>query len=146
MLLSDTFALANLFEVIESNVGVIGACLPILRAPLTQWLPQWFPRKRSTARTSRYYHDDRFTNEYVLQNVSGKQQDSHMSRHEVFVAGGKVRSDPRRSDELGIIDMVRASPEFGVGALPAHEAHDIEERYDYPHAIKKNVSVSVRRT
>ncbi|KAI7212952.1 hypothetical protein KC333_g6850 [Hortaea werneckii] len=68
-----TFALANLFQVLESNFGIIGACLPILRVPLRQHLPRIFgstsPRYGDPSNPPDYY-DDSFRDRYVLQKFS----------------------------------------------------------------------------
>ncbi|KAI6897476.1 hypothetical protein KC334_g10290 [Hortaea werneckii] len=68
-----TFALANLFQVLESNFGIIGACLPILRVPLKQHLPRIFgstsPRYGDPSAPPDYY-DDSFRDRYVLQKFS----------------------------------------------------------------------------
>ncbi|KAI6813967.1 hypothetical protein KC340_g16310 [Hortaea werneckii] len=68
-----TFALANLFQVLESNFGIIGACLPILRVPLKQHLPRIFgstsPRYGDPSNPPDYY-DDSFRDRYVLQKFS----------------------------------------------------------------------------
>lgn len=69
-----TFALANLFQVLESNVGIIGACLPILRVPLKQHLPRIFgstsPRYGDPSAPPDYYDDHSFRDRYVLQKFS----------------------------------------------------------------------------
>ncbi|KAI7156395.1 hypothetical protein KC349_g6311 [Hortaea werneckii] len=69
-----TFALANLFQVLESNFGIIGACLPILRVPLRQHLPRIFgstsPRYGDPSNPPDYYDDDTFRDRYVLQKFS----------------------------------------------------------------------------
>lgn len=134
----DTFALANLFEVVESNMGVIGACLPILRILLTQWFPQWFSTKKSTKKN---YYDEGFSDDYALQNVSNKQKDGRQyPRHNVSVSGGDLfRSGPRRSDELGIIEESWETLDKDSGYEP-----DSRPRGDSRN-IQKNVSYSVRR-
>ncbi|KAI7350739.1 hypothetical protein KC354_g12686 [Hortaea werneckii] len=69
-----TFALANLFQVLESNFGIIGACLPILRVPLKQHLPRIFgstsPRYGDPSAPPDYYDDNSFRDRYVLQKFS----------------------------------------------------------------------------
>ena len=67
-----TFALANLFQVFESNFGIIGACLPILRVPLKQYLPRIFGSSTRYGDPSAPpdYYDDSFRDRYVLQKFS----------------------------------------------------------------------------
>ncbi|KAI7480633.1 hypothetical protein D0860_06989 [Hortaea werneckii] len=67
-----TFALANLFQVLESNFGIIGACLPILRVPLKQYLPRVFGSSVRYGDPSAPpdYYDDSFRDRYVLQKFS----------------------------------------------------------------------------
>ncbi|GAB1738719.1 hypothetical protein NU219Hw_g3514t1 [Hortaea werneckii] len=85
-----TFALANLFQVLESNFGIIGACLPILRVPLKQHLPRLFgstsPRYGDPSAPPDYYYDDSFRDRYVLQkfshNTSFSSSDRSRRNHE----------------------------------------------------------------
>lgn len=126
-------------EVIESNIGVTGACLPILRQPFTQWFPQWFATKRSTNK----YYDARWTDDYALQNVSNGQTggSQQYARHNVSVSGGDLfRSNLRKSDEMGIIEESWESRDADSG----YEQDSVPGRT--PRDIRKNVSVSVRRT
>ena len=136
-LAADTFALANLFEVVESNMGVIGACLPILRILLTQWFPEWFATKKSTRKN---YYDEGFSDDYALRNISNKQKDGRQyPKHNVSVSGGEIfRSGERGSDELRIIGQSRES-------LDGYSGHEHQPAYGRsPQAIHKNVSYSVR--
>ena len=138
-LATDTFALANLFEVIESNIGVIGSCLPILRILLTQWFPEWFATKKSTRKN---YYDQGWSDDYALQNVSNKQRDARQyPRHNTSVTSGDLfRSGPRKSDELGII-----SESWESADKDSRYETDAESAGRAPHAIQKNVSYSIQR-
>jgi hypothetical protein len=97
---TDSFALANLFQVLESGVGIIGACLPLMRQPLKQVWPRLFGSSR---KREQYYYDDQFSDQYVLQNVSNGQRGAAWNT--VSVSGPELfKSAQRKSDELGIID------------------------------------------
>jgi len=128
-------------------MGVIGACLPILRAPIAQFFPQWFTTKNSARRGNRYYYEDRGTDEYGMQSLPKRQKDgSQIARHNASVSaggigGGLFGGPPRKSsDELGIIE---ASPET-MERYGDHDRGNMSTKH--PHAIKKTVGVSVERT
>lgn len=136
--MTDTFALANLFEVIESNIGVIGSCLPVLRILLTQWFPEWFAATRS----KKNYYDEGFSDGYDMHNLSNKQKQarSYQPKHTATVASEQIfSSGGRDSDELGIIGQGRESLDNDSGyGHPSAYNRDSQ-------AIKKNVSYSVNR-
>lgn len=132
---SVTYALANLFQVLESNFGIICACLPVLRIPLKQFLPKIFGSTRRASHA--YYTDDSFERQYVMQSISNKDK----SWRDVSVsANGKLKSSGRRmsEDELGIItestEPARLdAPDRGSGATSPFSQH----------AIRKKVKISV---
>ena len=100
---TDTFALANLFQVLESSMGIIGACLPVMRQPLKQYFPRWFG---SSGSTRQYESNDMFVDHYALQHTSERQQRYRKDGawHNVSITGPEhARSRPRKSDELGIV-------------------------------------------
>ena len=96
-------------------MGIIGACLPVMRQPLKQFLPRLFGSSKSAGR----YYDDRFTDEYVLQNVSNPQKDgSNTTWHNVSVSGPEYfrPSQQRKSDELRIIGDTLENADRDSGA------------------------------
>ncbi|KAK5114282.1 hypothetical protein LTR62_002533 [Meristemomyces frigidus] len=136
------FALANLFQVLESNMGIIGACLPVLRIPAKQYLPRLFGGSKDSGRQSSPYYEsgDSFTDRYVLQKVSSdRPKDSGW--HNVSVSGGDLfRSSARRkSDELGIIEE---SAEM-AGKSPSIPAWSNGSMSPFPHAIRKESKVEI---
>jgi len=147
--LTVTFALANLFQVLESNIGIIGACLPVMRQPLRQYLPRLFGTSRNGKPSRSYYADDRFVDQYVLQNVSGGQkQGSQGTWHDVSISGPlhtqHHKSASRESDELRIIDGMAE-----VGHRDGDSGGELDEKSSKSHrsnAIRKDVVVSVDRT
>ncbi|RMY90580.1 hypothetical protein D0862_09923 [Hortaea werneckii] len=141
-----TFALANLFQVLESNFGIIGACLPILRVPLKQYLPRLFGSSTRYGDPSAPpdYYDDSFRDRYVLQKFSHNtsfgsssngsrgrrhKDGSHTSWRDVSVSSSGGGGGPGRkfhhhhhhhagSDSAG---SLRRSDELGIiheGAVP----------------------------
>ncbi len=93
---ADSFALANLFQVLESGMGIIGACLPLMRQPIKKIWPKLVG---SSGRRTPYY-DDEVSDQHVMQNVSNSQAES---QSKAWSASDPFRSRPRKSDELGII-------------------------------------------
>ena len=85
-------------------MGIIGACLPLMRQPLAHIFPSLL-RSHSSRRTP-HYSDDQKASPYGLQDLPGRQNDRpHETWHSV-PAAGLVRfkgSGPRGSDELGIV-------------------------------------------
>lgn len=83
-------------------MGIIGACLPILRQPLKKLLPKVFGSKNATR--GYYYSDDRFADQYALRNVAAKKPND-ASWHTASISGPEVfnRSGRRESDELEMI-------------------------------------------
>lgn len=140
---ADTFALANLFQVLESNMGIIGACLPVMRQPLRQYFPRLFGGSKGSKGPSPYYTDDRFRNQYGLQNVSGRQRDgSNSTWHNVSVSGPELwKSAPRKSDELGIISETVETGDRDSG----RELDEGSPMSLSQNGIRKNVAFSVER-
>lgn len=140
---TDTFALANLFQVLESNMGIIGACLPVMRQTLKRHCGVIFGTLRSTKSEGQYYYDDSFAERYVMQNMSNKQKPSaESSWHNVSVSGPDfLRSSPRKSDELGIITEAR---EIGDRDSGAEDSGSSRSRLG--NGIRKEFAVSVDRS
>lgn len=138
-----TFALANLFQVLESNFSIICACLPVLRFPFKQLLPRLFSNTRLGRASAPYYYDDSFRDQYVLQNMSDKQKDrSDISWRDVSVSGPEIfKSVPRMSDELGII---RETADSAGRETASRKAKQIVSSQNQ-NAIKKDVVFSVDR-
>ncbi|KAK3677216.1 hypothetical protein LTR78_002754 [Recurvomyces mirabilis] len=141
------FALANLFQVLESNMGVIGASLPVLRIPAKQFLPRIFGGRGSSqgsGKHAHYYESDSFTNRYVLQKLPERSKDG--SWHNVSVSGGdKLRSGARKSDELGIIEE---SADIAGKSADTVDWSNGGSMSPFPSVIRKqsSVHVSVNRT
>lgn len=119
-------------------MGIIGACLPVMRQPLKQHFPRLFGSSKNNKGPSKYYSDDRFTDQYVLQNVSNRAKDGSWN---ISVSGPDLfRSGQRKSDELGIIreglegDRESSGDMDGGSSISQHH-----------HGIRKNVVVSVDR-
>ncbi|KAK5116045.1 hypothetical protein LTR85_009327 [Meristemomyces frigidus] len=131
-----SFGLANLFQVLESNMGIIGACLPVMRQPLREYFPRIFGRSKISSGPSPYY-GDRFTDQYAMQSVSSRQKG-----HNVTVSGPDLfRSAPRKSDELGIINEAVETGDRDSGG----EMDGRSSTSQVQNAIRKNVVVSVDR-
>ncbi|KAH6606110.1 integral membrane [Trichoderma cornu-damae] len=97
----------GMWTLIEANAGIIGACLPTLRQPLSRLFPQIFG---STAKSSDYQADRTpGKGAFTLSNISGQASHPGMwhggghSRQVVSVSGPAVTS-ARKSDELSIIN------------------------------------------
>jgi len=113
-----------------------------MKQPLKQRLPWLFSSsKTSNARTPYYDSDDRFTNQYVLQNVGSQRKGgTSASWHNVSISGPELfRSARRKSDELGIIRETADVGERDSGG-------DVDSgSSSYHHAIRKDVLMSVDR-
>lgn len=140
---TDTFGLANLFQVLESNMGIIGACLPVMRQPLKQLFPRLFGASKSPAVPSPYYSDDTFANQYALKEILSRQRDgSGTSWHKVSLSGPELfKSAPRNSDELGIIHDTQETGRTDSGGDIVGQRPLSRGR----HGIRKKVVVSVDR-
>lgn len=94
------------------------------------------------SKRSRPYYDDRFTDEYVMQNYSdGQKEGSKRTWHDVSVKGPDVfksSGSERKSDELGI--MHNAS-EFDNHSSGAATIRSMEPS----NTIRKNTSYTVQR-
>lgn len=136
----DTFGLANLFQVLESNIGIIGACLPTLRQPLRQAFPRVFGTAPIPSKPSRPYYDDRFTDEYVMQNFSNDKKNSgKRTWHDVSVTGPDLfKSSPRKSDEMHIIHDGTEFDNHSGGSLNETAGSQAYKQ------IRKDTSYSVR--
>lgn len=135
----DTFALANLFQVIESNMGIIGSCLPILRQPLRTAFPRIFGTAPVTSGPARPYYDDRFTEDYVMQNFSDKKSSGKRTWHDVSVSGPELfKSTPRKSDEMQIIHNGAEFDEHSGGSM-----NEATGGPDAHRQIRKETSYSV---
>jgi len=133
-----TFALANLFQVLESNMGIIGACLPVMRQPLKQAFPRMFGTSRRTKSSRPDFSDDRFVEQYMLQSVSHRHKcGGSASWNDV---SGPHGSGARKSDELEIIDKdVDAGQRYHAGG------YDADSDLQLISGIRKDVVVSVNR-
>lgn len=122
-------------------MGIIGACLPVMRQPFKQYFPYLFGGTRTAKGPSRYYFEDRLTDDYVLQNVSNRQKDGSSSTwHNVSVSGPELfKSARRKSDELGIIGETVESRDTDSGG----EMDGGSSMPRNQNAIRKNVVVSV---
>ena len=120
-----------------------------MRQPLRQYLPRLFGSSRNGRPSkSSYYTDDRFVDQYVLQDVSGGQkQGSQGTWHDVAISGPRhmqhQKSASRESDELRIIDGMAE-----VGHRDVESGGEPDEKSSKSHrsnAIRKDVVVSVDR-
>lgn len=138
--IADTFGLANLFQLIQSCIGIIGACLPILRQPLRAAFPKIFGTAPATSRQRRYYEDDQFTDEYVLQNYSGdKKGGNKRAWHDVSISGPEIfKSVERKSDEMHIIHNGAAFDNNSGGSWNEPAGSRNQDH------IRKDMSYSVR--
>ena len=97
------FITRGLWTLIEANLGIICACLPVLKQPLSRMFPQMFG---STQRSHGYYRGSpSHSKAYQLQNVShGKQGlwTGSGNGHMVSISGPEQRKG-RKSDEQHII-------------------------------------------
>ena len=121
-------------------MGIIGACLPILRQPLRAAFPRIFGTTPITSKPPRPYYDDRFTDEYVMQNFSGDKKNSgKRTWHDVSVSGPELfKSSPRKSDEMHIIhDGLEFDNHSGASLNEAGAARGLNQ-------IRKETSYSVR--
>lgn len=92
-------------------MGIIGSCLPILRQPLRSAFPRVFGTAPIDSKPPRPYYDDRFTEDYVMQNFSNdKKSSAKRNWHDVSVSGPDLfKSSPRKSDEM---EIIHAGAEF----------------------------------
>jgi hypothetical protein len=139
-----TFAMANLFQVLESNIGIIAASLPVLRAPLRRAFPKIFSTTRGSKSQPKYYEDG-YKNDYALHNMSahskasggpGWQNSTSLSSPDI------LKSAPRRSDELG---MIREAAMDNDGDSNANGDVETGRWYHTGDGIRKTVEVEVRR-
>ena len=119
-------------------MGIIGACLPVMRQPLRQYLPWLF----GTSRDPGYvYSEDRFDNHYPLRDVSDKPRDAGRETwHNVSITGPEAcRFTRKDSDELYIIDetVENADKESSKDSGSARSRQQT--------GIRRDVSVSVSR-
>ena len=130
--------MANLFQVLESNMGIIGACLPVMRQPARQYLPWLF----GTSKEPGYiYSEDRFDNPYPLRDLSGREKDGGQDTwHKVSITGPDMyRSTKRRSDELHIIKETMEDAENQSSGDSGSALSQL------PTGIRRDVSVHVSR-
>ncbi|KAH9909597.1 hypothetical protein F4778DRAFT_711975 [Xylariomycetidae sp. FL2044] len=141
-----TFGMANLFQVLESNIGIITSCLPILRAPLRQM----FPRVFGTPRTNRahYYYEDRHENTFALNYSTGQSKASVRGSRRTM----DTKSDPdafnklapRKSDELSIIHERAHMGHTSHNSSTHGDEESLQWDYDGD-GIRKTVKVSVHK-
>jgi hypothetical protein len=139
----DTFALANLFQVLETGMGIIGACLPLMRQPLRQFFP-WL--MGTSHRRAAEHYEDSFSEHYVLQNVSsGTRFDKHEPWNSVTVSGPTPfdkSASRKESDELGIIEEMYAvrDGESGRDGTRTPTQHELGKgiRKDFEYSIARN--------
>jgi hypothetical protein len=155
---SDTFGLANLFSgtvsthklrstlmlnaVLESGMGIIGACLPIMRQPMAHIFPSLI--KSYGARRPQRYYEDRNSEPFVLQDFSGRQKDGVSTTWHSVSASGPERfktSVPRQSDELGIIEETDARQHDRAG----RNMSGIFDDRELGRAIRKDVKYEIQR-
>ena len=132
----------TLSAVLESGMGIVGACLPIMRQPLAQIFPSLI-RSYSARRAPRYY-EDRNSEPFVLQDFSGRQKDGGSTTWHSVSASGPERfktSVPRESDELGIIEET----ETGQHGRPERNTSGIYDEQELGQAIRKDVKYEIRR-
>lgn len=128
---ADTFALANIFQVFETGVGVIGACLPIMRQPVRKWFPRLMGRSTEEAE---FYYDDTFAEQYGMQNVStGERHKPQLQAAWNSVSVSGPQSARRESDELYILPRPEDMPD--VETAPGQQ----------PIRVMKQTEYSIRR-
>lgn len=128
--------------VLESGMGIVGACLPIMRQPLAQLFPSLI--KSYSARRAPRYYEDRNSEPFVLQDFSGRQKDGASATWHSVSASGPERfkaSIPRASDELGIIEET----ELGQRAGTERNLSGIYDEQELGQAIRKDVKYEIRR-
>ncbi|KAI7238114.1 hypothetical protein KC330_g2754 [Hortaea werneckii] len=129
-----TFALANLFQVLESNFGIIGACLPILRVPLRQHLPRIFgstsPRYGDPSNPPDYY-DDSFRDRYVLQKFS----------HNTSFGSSSDRSRRDKNKDGGNTSWRDVSVSSGGG--PGKKSHHHHKGSDSAHSPRRSDELGI---
>jgi hypothetical protein len=138
MCLTDNFALANIFQVLESNMGIIGACLPVLRMPLRRFCPCLFRRSRESPKE--YYESDPFTDRYVIRQGPGQVEDGGVQMVTITGPTDVFRSGRPKGDEMGKPnETVRIDDKEDVGGL-VDNASPMSQG-----GIRKHVDVSIDR-
>ena len=130
-----------LYAVLESGMGIVGACLPIMRQPLAQIFPS-LVKSYSARRTPRHY-EDRNSEPFVLQDFSGRQKDGASATWHSVSASGPERfksSVPRESDELGIIE----DTEIGQHERHGRHTSGIYYEQNLGQSIRKDVRYEIR--
>lgn len=101
-------------------------------------MPWLFGYPESSSRY--YYSDDRFADQYNLRNMNARQKQAKPSWHSVSASGPEAfKSQPRRSDELGIIQESQQDAKADI------EGHNGQSASENLGGIKKDVAVSVNR-
>lgn len=119
-------------------MGIIGACLPILRQPLRAAFPRIFGTEPATSKPR--YYDNRFENEYVLQNFStDKKSSGKRTWNDVSISGPELfKSTPRKSDEMHIVHYGADFDNHSGGSLNETTGSQAQRQ------IRKETSYSVR--
>ncbi|KAM0268244.1 hypothetical protein ACHAQH_010021 [Verticillium albo-atrum] len=97
----------GMWTLVEANLGIISACLPVLKQPMAKL----FPRVFGSTRKNTYYIADTPSGQkgYNLSNVSRQDQNPGFWRagarnqQQVSISGGKEAMEGRTSDEQYIV-------------------------------------------
>lgn len=128
-----------MWTLIEANLGIISACLPVLKRPMSKLFPRIFG---STKKSSAYYGNDNYGNSkgYNLSNMSASRSHPGMWRptrsHQVVSVSGPEALTGRKSDERHII----------TESLKGSEPDSETDREVFIKGISKRVEVQVSRT
>ncbi|RMJ20117.1 hypothetical protein CDV36_000183 [Fusarium kuroshium] len=120
----------GMWTLIEANLGIISACLPVLRRPLGKLFPRIFG---STKKSSNYFSGPGdHSKGYNLSNMSANAHPSFWRgttrTHQVVSVSGPETSTGRKSDERRIIESVKGSDaESDPGS---HGSRGIAKRVD----------------
>ncbi|KAL7932572.1 putative PTH11-typeG-protein-coupled receptor [Trichoderma chlorosporum] len=113
----------GIWTLIEANTGIIGACLPALRQPLTRLFPHFFD---STVKNS-HRNDDRTPGKgaFALSNLSVQASHPGMWRggghsRQVVSVSGPEGGTGRKSDELYIIEDASKDNDSGSDSPAVH--------------------------
>lgn len=96
----------GMWTLIEANLGIISACLPVLKRPMSKIFPRIFG---STKKSSAYYGDGGDNSKgYNLSNISANASHPGFWRgatrsHQVVSVSGPETTTSRKSDERHII-------------------------------------------
>ncbi|UPK92128.1 hypothetical protein LCI18_003063 [Fusarium solani-melongenae] len=120
----------GMWTLIEANLGIISACLPVLRRPLGKLFPRVFG---STKKSSNYFSGPGdHSKGYNLSNMSASAHPSFWRgttrTHQVVSVSGPETTTGRKSDERRIIESLKGSD--AESDPDSHGSRGIAKRVD----------------